>query len=196
MNDLTTTPKTRATRGDARVSPSRSPEAHQTAGVEVRSETAAIYRAAKAEDQAEHEAAVLAEAEQILRRRFERMATLSSPSESGAWLRARLATRDSEAFCCVFMDHRHRVIAFEELFHGTIDGCSVPPREVMRACLKHNAGAVIFAHNHPSGVSEPSSADVRLTQQLKQALEMIDVRVLDHLVIGETVTSLAQRGLM
>ncbi|MHB1538255.1 MAG: JAB domain-containing protein [Solirubrobacteraceae bacterium] len=194
MNDQTmTTPKARTAQGGARRSPSRSPEAHQPAA-RVRSESAASY-GASASSEAEREAGILEQAEAILRRRFERMATLASPHESGAWLRARLATRDSEAFCCVFMDNRHRVIAFEEMFQGTIDGASVHPREVVRACIKHNAAAVILCHNHPSGVSEPSGADVALTQTLKQALDLIGCRVLDHLVIGETVTSLSQRGL-
>ena len=156
----------------------------------VSDEQAANYAAGELAD-----AAILAQAEQILRQRFERHGTLSSPSDSGAWLRMRLATRDSEAFCILHLDNRHRVIAFEEMFHGTIDGASVPPREVVRACLKHNSAAVIFCHNHPSGVSEPSGADVALTQTLKIALDMIGCRVLDHLVIGETVTSLSQRGL-
>jgi len=158
----------------------------------VRSESAARYGSSTS---TEHEAAILEQAEQILRKRFERLGNMSQPSDASAWLRVRLATRDSEAFCCLFLDNRHRVIAFEEMFHGTIDGASVPPREVVRACIKHNAAAVILCHNHPSGVSEPSGADVALTQTLKQALDLIGCRVLDHLVIGETVTSLSQRGL-
>ncbi len=191
MNDLQTTPKAHTAQGAARVSPSHSPEAHQPAARGVRSEKAAGYSSSSAEQ----EAAILEQAEAILRRRFERMGTLASPQESGAWLRARLATRDSEAFCVLHLDNRHRVIAFDEMFQGTIDGASVPPREVVRACLKHNSAAVIFCHNHPSGISEPSAADVALTQTLKQALDLIGTRVLDHLVIGESVTSLSQRGL-
>ena len=142
------------------------------------------------------EAAILEQAEAILRRRFERLGEVGQPADAAAWLRARLACRDSEAFCCLFLDNRHRVLGFEELFHGTIDGASVSPREVVRACLQHNAAAVIFAHNHPSGVSDPSAADVALTNTLKQALDLIGTRVLDHLVIGEKVTSLCHRGLM
>ena len=145
--------------------------------------------------QAARDAEILEQAEAILRRRFERLGTMSQPSDASNWLRARLAARDSETFCVVLMDNRHRVLAFEELFQGTIDGASVYPREVVRACLHHNAAAVIFAHNHPSGNSEPSPADVAITRTLKQALDLIGVRVLDHLVIGETVTSLSQRGL-
>ena len=94
------------------------------------------------------------------------------------------------------MDNRNRVITFEELFRGTIDGASVYPREVVKACLSHNAAAVIFAHNHPSGVAEPSLADERITKRLKDALALIDVRVLDHLIVGEEVISLAERGLL
>lgn len=121
---------------------------------------------------------------------------LGSPAESAAFLRAQLRDRTYEVFAVLFLDNRHHVLAFEELFRGTLDGASVPPREVVRACLRHNAAAVILAHNHPSGVAEPSRADVTLTQTLKQALELIGVRVLDHLVIGTGVpVSLSQRGL-
>jgi DNA repair protein RadC len=98
-------------------------------------------------------------------------------------------------FGCLFLDNRHRVIAFEELFRGSIDGASVHPREVVRRCLAHNAAAVILAHNHPSGVAEPSAADRAITLRLREALELIDVRLLDHFVIGDgKPTSLAQRG--
>jgi DNA repair protein RadC len=156
-------------------------------------EQAASYTAGTMQEQTD--AAILERAESILRKRFERLTTIAQPSDAGAWLRMRLAMRDSEVFCVVLMDNRHRVLAFEELFQGTIDGASVHPREVVRTCLRHNAAAVIFAHNHPSGNSDPSAADVAITRTLKQALDLIGVRVLDHLVIGETVTSLSQRGL-
>ena len=101
-----------------------------------------------------------------------------------------------EVFACLFLDNRHRVIQFEELFRGTIDSASVHPREVVRRCLFHNAAAVIFAHNHPSGIAEPSQSDERITQKLKDALQLIDVRVLDHFVVGDTVVSFAERGLL
>ena len=98
-------------------------------------------------------------------------------------------------FVCLFLDNRHRDIACEELFRGSIDGASVHPREVVRRCLAHNAAAVIFAHNHPSGVAEPSQADREITRHLRQALELIEVRVLDHFVIGSgSALSLAERG--
>ena len=99
-------------------------------------------------------------------------------------------------FSCVFLDNRHRVIEYEELFHGTIDGASVYPREVVRQAIHHNAAAVILAHNHPSGVAEPSQADERITQRLKEALALVDVRVLDHFVIGDQVVSFVERGLL
>ena len=122
--------------------------------------------------------------------------TLTSPADCARFLRIRLRRREREVFAVVFLDSQHRVIQYEELFQGTIDGTSVHPREVVRAALRHNAAAVILAHNHPSGVAEPSQADVRITERLRQALGLIDVRVLDHLVGGDQeVVSLAERGL-
>jgi DNA repair protein RadC len=121
--------------------------------------------------------------------------TLSDPAASARFLKSRLAAYPYEVFACLFLDNRHRVIAFEELFRGTIDGASVHPREVVRHCLTHNAAAVIFAHNHPSGVSEPSAADRAITLRLRDALALVDIRVLDHFVIGAgDPTSLARRG--
>ena len=123
--------------------------------------------------------------------------TLTSPAHCARFLRIRLRRREREVFAVVFLDSQHRVIQYEELFQGTIDGTSVHPREVVRAALRHNAAAVILAHNHPSGVAEPSQADVRITERLRQALGLIDVRVLDHLVVGDQeVVSLAERGLL
>jgi DNA repair protein RadC len=123
--------------------------------------------------------------------------TLGNPRDSGDFLCAKLRHLPYEVFGCLFLDNRHRVLAFEELFRGTVDGASVHPREVVRACLRHNASAVIFAHNHPSGVAEPSSADRAITQELKEALRLIGVRVLDHLVIGSgSPTSMAALGLV
>ncbi len=122
---------------------------------------------------------------------------LTNPNDSGAFISARLRHLPYEVFACLYLDNRHRVLAFEELFRGTIDGASVPPREVVRACLHHNAAAVIFAHNHPSGVAEPSRADRDITQALCDALNLIGVRVLDHLVVGAGApVSMASRGLM
>lgn len=122
---------------------------------------------------------------------------LTSPEATRIYLKSRLYAHPHEVFAGLFLDNRHRVIAFEELFRGTIDGSSVHPREVVRAALRHNAAAVIFAHNHPSGVAEPSRADVAITLRLRDALALIDVRVLDHIVVGdESGASLAERGLL
>ena len=122
---------------------------------------------------------------------------LDSPQASRDYLKLRLDGLPQEVFACLFLDNRHRVLAYEELFRGTIDGASVHPREVVRRTLEVNAAAVIFAHNHPSGLTEPSQADIRITQRLKDALALIEVRVLDHLVIGEGEgVSFAERGLL
>lgn len=123
--------------------------------------------------------------------------SLGNPRDSGDYLRARLRHLPYEVFGCLYLDNRHRVLAFEELFRGTVDGASVHPREVVRACLQHNACAVIFAHNHPSGVAEPSAADRAITHELRDALRLVGVRVLDHLVIGAgEPISMAARGLI
>ncbi len=121
---------------------------------------------------------------------------LSSPQDTRAFLTLQLRDAPSEVFACLFLDNRHRVIAFEELFQGTIDGANVHPREVVKRALHHNAAALILAHNHPSGVAEPSQADRRITNRLKDALALIDVRVLDHIVVGDEVVSFAERGLL
>jgi DNA repair protein RadC len=121
---------------------------------------------------------------------------LTNASAVEDYLKLQLRNYPYEVFCCVFLDNRHRVIEFEELFRGTIDSASVHPREVLRRVIHHNAAAVIFSHNHPSGVAEPSQADQRITDTLKQALALIDVRVLDHFIIGDEVVSFAQRGLI
>lgn len=122
---------------------------------------------------------------------------LSKPEHVRHYLSMHLTGLGHEVFSGLFLDNRHRVIEYRELFRGTIDSAAVYPREVVKRCLSCNAAAVIFAHNHPSGVAEPSDTDVRLTRKLVDALALIDVRVLDHLVIGRGVqTSLAERGLM
>ena len=124
-------------------------------------------------------------------------AALESPDATKNYLRLQLAEKYQEVFAVLFLDNRHRVISFDTLFFGTIDGASVHPREVVRAAINHNAAAVILAHNHPSSVAEPSRADTQLTRRLTDALALVDVRVLDHIVVGglETV-SFAERGLI
>ncbi|MCG6941889.1 MAG: DNA repair protein RadC [Thiohalocapsa sp.] len=122
---------------------------------------------------------------------------LTSPEATRNYLKNRLRRYPHEVFACLFLDNRHRVIKYKELFRGTIDGASVHPREVVREAMHWNAAAVIFAHNHPSGVAEPSQADLNITERLRDALALVDVRVLDHIVIGEGGgTSFAERGLL
>lgn len=122
---------------------------------------------------------------------------LGSPEETRRYLRVRLAERKNEVFGCLFLDNRHRIIEVAELFQGTIDGASVHPRVVVQKALELNAAATLFFHNHPSGVAEPSHADEAITRRLKDALALVDVRVLDHFVVtaGESV-SFAERGLL
>ena len=139
--------------------------------------------------------AVLEMARRHTLERLQRENALQNPDDTRAYISARLRSRPAEVFACLFLDNRNRLISMEELFHGTIDGASVYPREVVRSCLTHNAAAVILAHNHPSGVAEPSQADIRLTHRLRDALALIDVRVLDHLIVGDgEIVSLAERG--
>ncbi len=122
---------------------------------------------------------------------------LNSPEETRNFLRLRLADYRNEVFGCLFLDNRLRIIAVRELFQGTIDGASVHPRVVVQQALEANAAAMVFFHNHPSGVAEPSHADEAITRRLKDALALVDVRVLDHFVVssGESV-SFAERGLL
>ena len=128
---------------------------------------------------------------------LERSAPLESPAAAGDFLRARMKALPREEFACLYLDSRHRVVAFRPLFAGSIDSAQVHPREIVRSCLELNAAAVILAHNHPSGVAEPSSADHAITRRIGEALGLIDVRVLDHLVVGECETvSMAARGLL
>lgn len=114
-----------------------------------------------------------------------RDSALESPQQVRDYLKARLRHEPHEIFGCLFLDTRHRVLAFEALFHGTIDGASVYPRQVVKRALAHNAAAVILTHNHPSGIAEPSQADRLLTTRLKDVLALVDVRVLDHFIVGD-----------
>ncbi|TDJ33437.1 MAG: JAB domain-containing protein [Gammaproteobacteria bacterium] len=145
--------------------------------------------------------AILRVLPELARRYFEetlpRGEAIRSPADTETFLLARLRDRPHEVFCCLYLDNRHRVLCFEELFRGTIDGTSVYPREVVKQALAVNAAAIILAHNHPSGVAEPSQADERITRRIKSALELVDIRLLDHLIIGDgTSTSLASRGML
>jgi DNA repair protein RadC len=132
-----------------------------------------------------------------LQEQMQRGDILENPDVTRQFLSSRLRHLPYEVFACLFLDNRHRVIDFEELFRGTIDGASVHPREVVRRALHHNAAAIILAHNHPSGVAEPSRADVQLTRRLVDALTLVDIRVLDHVVVGDgSGVSFAERGLI
>jgi DNA repair protein RadC len=126
---------------------------------------------------------------------LERGEALSDPHAAGRYFAQRLRGQPQEVFACLFLDARHRALAFEELFHGTVDGAEVHPREVVRRALAHNAAAVIAGHNHPSGNPEPSAADRAVTARLKQSLALVDVRLLDHFVVGDGApSSMAARG--
>ena len=145
--------------------------------------------------------AILKALPELARRYFEASLNVGeairSPADTEAFLRARLRDLPHELFCCLYLDNRHRVLQFVELFRGTIDGTSVYPREVVKEALSVNAAAVILAHNHPSGVAEPSQADERITRRLKAALDLVDIRLLDHFIVGDGLsTSLASRGLV
>ncbi|HND13900.1 MAG TPA: DNA repair protein RadC [Pseudomonadales bacterium] len=129
--------------------------------------------------------------------RISRGQALASPDEVRQFLQLKMRGLPHEVFACLFLDNQHTVISYEELFRGTIDGASVYPREIVKRALALNAAALIFAHNHPSGIAEPSQADQRLTQRLKGALGVVDIRVLDHFVVGESeALSFAERGLL
>ncbi len=128
--------------------------------------------------------AVLEMSRRYLQTELQRNTVLGSPQKTRDFLQLQLGGKPREVFCCLFLDSQNQLIRFEELFAGTLDGASVYPREVVKRVLHHNAAAVIFAHNHPSGVAEPSQADHRITERLQQSLGLIDVRVLDHLIVG------------
>ncbi len=140
--------------------------------------------------------AVLEMARRHLAESLSREDALTSPEAARQYLQAQLRDREQEVFACLMLDNRHRVIAFRELFQGSIDGASVYPREVVKQALADNAAAVILAHNHPSGVAEPSQADIAITRRLKEALALVDIRVLDHLVVGDEVVCFSERGLI
>ena len=141
--------------------------------------------------------AVLEMSRRALRETIDRGAALSSPQAVRDYLRLKLYAKPHEVFMAVFLDAQNRVLSVEELFRGTLTQTSVFPREIVKRALHYNAAAVIFAHNHPSGVAEPSRADEALTQTLKRTLGLVDVKVLDHFVVGgDSAMSFAERGLL
>jgi DNA repair protein RadC len=140
---------------------------------------------------------ILAAAREQMSLRVRRGTNPSSPKATRDYLALKLETLEREVFAVIFLDKRHRLISYQEMFQGTIDGASVHPREVVKEALKQNAAAVILAHPHPSGVAEPSQADEFITTRLKEALALVDIRVLDHIIVaGGDTTSLAERGLL
>ncbi len=141
--------------------------------------------------------AVLEMARRHLQESIEQQDALTCPDDTRNYLKSRLSQYGHEVFACLFLDNRHRVLHFQEMFRGTIDGATVHPREVVKRALELNAAALIVAHNHPSGVTEPSLSDELITQQLKKALDLVDIRLLDHIIVGSGMTtSLAERGLI
>jgi len=142
-------------------------------------------------------AEIMSGARRALGDRVRKGTMLDSPRAAADFLTARLGELEYETFTVIYLDNRHRFIACQDLFRGTIDGASVYPREVVKEALRHNAAAVILAHDHPSGVGEPSAADEQITRRLREALQLVDIRVLDHLIVaGGDVTSFAERGLI
>lgn len=141
--------------------------------------------------------AVLEMARRYFHEELQRGDALTSPDVTRAYLSAQLRGYAYEVFACLFLDNQHRVIQWEEMFRGSIDAASVYPREVVKQALHHNAAAVIFAHNHPSGVAEPSQSDRLITEKLKAALALLDIRVLDHFIVGDAQPySFAEHGLL
>ena len=140
--------------------------------------------------------AVLEMARRHLGESLRREVNLTSPTASREYLRSVLRDYPHEVFACLMLDNKHRVIALRELFSGSINSASVYPREVVKQALADNAAAVILAHNHPSGIAEPSQSDIQITRRLVDALALVDVRVLDHFIIGDEVVCFSERGLI
>lgn len=140
---------------------------------------------------------VIAAAREHISRRVRRGTTLSSPRATRDFLSLKLGTLDHEVFAIIFLDRRNRVISYQEMFRGTIDGASVHPREVVKEALRQNAASLILAHPHPSGVAEPSQTDELITNRLKEALSLVDIRILDHIIVaGGDTRSMAEMGLL
>ena len=140
---------------------------------------------------------IIKQAQAIIKQRLTNAnVPLTSSKETGCYLQVMLADNEHELFAMICLDNRNRPIAFREMFRGTIDGASIYPREVVKQALADNAAAVILAHNHPSGITEPSQADLQITERLKKALALVDIRVLDHVIVGEENLFFSERGLI
>ncbi len=140
------------------------------------------------------ESEILQAAQDILYRRMQRQGAIGRPTDAAEYLRLKLSGLPYEVFGMLWLDTRHQVMGFETLFTGSISGASVHPREVVRAALRANAASCIAAHNHPSGITEPSAADHAITEELKTVLRSIEVRLLDHIIVGTNALSMAERG--
>ena len=163
---------------------------HGQVGLLVREPCSGALRAATSDE-------VLRAARACLARRLRRGAALESPRAAHDYLRLRMGALEHEVFGVLYLDNRHRLIEWQALFRGTLDGATVHPREVVKEALARNAAACLLVHNHPSGVAEPSQADELITRRLREALALVDIRVLDHLVVaGDEVVSFAERGLL
>ena len=147
------------------------------------------YRLATAEE-------ILVAAEHVINRRYRRGIAIAKPADANQLFMQKLAKREQEVFAGLLLDNKHRVITYEEFFYGTIDSASVHPRVIAQCALRHNAAAMIVAHNHPSGSPEPSHADETITLRIKEALNLVDVRLVDHVIVGEHCISLAERGVL
>ncbi len=139
---------------------------------------------------------LLAAVKAAMNQRFRKGRHLASPTDSVDFLKAQLGDLEHEVFCVLWLDNRHHILRFDPLFRGTVDGASVHPREVVKEGLAVNAAACVLAHVHPSGIGTPSDADQLITRRLKDALGLVDIRVLDHIIVGEECISMAQRGLI
>ena len=157
----------------------------------VNSEEAPPYKIRREADRTLNEAKLI-----LINRLKVKDNSLSSPEETKLFLKLHFEGKEHEVFTALWLDQKHRVIEVQDIFRGTIDGASVHPREVVKDALKVNAAAVIFAHNHPSGSDEPSRGDINITKRLKDALDLVDINVLDHMVVGDEVVSFAERGLI
>jgi len=139
---------------------------------------------------------ILAMAKRLIQRKYQRGRVISKPEDAAEFLPFKLAEQEYESFWVMFLNNKHRVLAFEEMFRGTVDQSSVYPREVVKRSLQLNAVALIFAHNHPSGNTEPSQSDISITDKLKQALQLVDIKVLDHFIVaGDSTLSMTEKGL-
>jgi DNA repair protein RadC len=147
------------------------------------------YRAATEEE-------IIETALSIIDARFQKGTAICNPQDAHQFLKLELAHMEHEIFAVLWLDNSHRVIAFESMFRGTIDGASVYPREIVKAALAHNAAACILCHNHPSGIAEPSQADRHITDKVKSALDLVGVRTIDHVLVAESVYSFAEHGLI